>query len=359
MISRVKSLRLRLLSVPLIALATLLTVGLSVSPARAGAPASHRIGGLETAIGCLTKRLCVAVGDTANGHATVVPIRHGIGGRVTRVAHTSGALASISCPSAKGCVALGTSAKTAGPMLVSISRTGNVTGSKAPKAPALVDFGSIACSSTHSCILVGTKIGAHHATYVVGSWNGKRLSTRSVVLHSASQGTIQGLSCVRTSCLAVGQYEGSGFGAVMVAIRHGKPSKPAKVPASTGLTGVACVSATTCYAVGSFSDPAGVILTVRNGTVLRHATVATAPAGISCDKGACTVAGEQVDESSRTGTSGDIVAVSSGTPGAVQRVAASGGYDGVARLGAFYEAVGGTSGGPLGGNTGFSEVTSG
>jgi hypothetical protein len=339
------------------------SMGLSAGPASAATQTTHAIPGIETSIGCLTKNLCVAVGDTANGHGTVIAIKHGVGEKLDKLHGTgSGGLFSISCPSAKGCVALGTSSSNAEPLLVEIGRAGKVVGTKKLKAPLLVDFDRISCSSTTSCVLVGSKVGATPAQVVVGSWNGRKLTTHSVRMHGASGPSIEGLSCFHSSCLAVGTVLDPSFVSVIVSIHHGKPSKPVKVPVSSGLQAVSCVSNSVCYAVGFHSQPAGVIVTVKHGKVIRHAVVATSAFGIACDKSSCTVVGEELTSGSQHSNSdylGDVVSVKSGAPGTVAEVTQSGGYDSVARIGGFYEAVGSASTGPTGGNTGHSAVTSG
>jgi hypothetical protein len=336
----------------------------SLSPASA-ATTNHNVSGLEVSIGCLTRHLCVAVGNTANGHGTVLTLKNGASKRFLKVKGTDqDGLISISCPSSKGCVALGSSSS-GGTIFAKIGKSGQLssTTSVAADKKVLLGWNRIACTSLTSCVVVGEVFGAKPSEFTVATWNGKHLgAVHTAKLKGSVFLSVLGLSCHGSSCLAVGSANPlSGIGSISAAlpIHKGKPGKAFKVPAANGLTAVACPSSTTCYAAGNFADPAGVVVTIKGSRVTSHKTVAVAPEGIACAGNSCTLVGEKVNPNSTShgGFLGVYAPVTSGTPGAVTTVRQSGGFQAAARLGHFAALVGVAGTGPTGGNTGHSEVT--
>jgi hypothetical protein len=313
----------------------------SLSPASA-ATTNKEISGIETAVGCMSAKVCVAVGTDGSSHGTVVIVKNGKPGSVKKV-HGVNRISGISCPTSKGCVAVASNSKDTGSVVVLFNASGGVKTTKALKTPAGVDVGPISCSSLKSCEFGGTDI--FNTKFVVGSWNGKTTKVHEIASHGGSAPGIASISCSHGNCLAVGSMNHPVSTGVAILIKHGTPSKFFTIgfKNAQALTGVSCVSASTCYVVGDFTDPAGYVATVRNGKVAAHATFDSAPAGIACSGNKCLVAGEQISNTTPVaagGFNGDLVPVSSGTPGAVDEVTASGGYAGVALKSSFFAATG-------------------
>jgi hypothetical protein len=349
----------------LLCVAGLMTAG-ATTPAAATTITNHTIGGLSESIGCLTSKLCVVVGTTSNGHASIVDVRNGVGGPVMRVAKSSG-LDSISCPSSKGCVAVGNESSFKGPLMVTVNKHGKVASVKRTSAPLGWSLDRIACVSTKSCELLGSRPNkkAIDDGITVAHWNGSKLSKLHVVTVSkASDLDMEGISCVKSYCVAAGEAdvpEPVVFDSLLLPIHSGSPGKLVRTTASTALRSIDCISTSTCYAVGFNQDPAGAVVTFHNGKVTAHSTVASALFGIACHNSACTAVGEQFPSGgvkTQSEYDGDLVAISSGKVETLTEDPHSGGFDGVARIGNSFAAVGG----PVAkehGNTGQSVVTTG
>ncbi|HTW21795.1 MAG TPA: hypothetical protein VME70_16485 [Mycobacteriales bacterium] len=354
---------LRRVAVPLSAAA--IFIAGSMSPATATSVTNHTIGGLTDAIGCLTTKLCVAVGTTSNGHASVVDVTNGVGGQVTRVPKSDG-LYSISCPTSKGCVAVGNESSFKGPLMVTFNKHGKVSSTTRTSVPVTWTLDRIACVSTKSCELLGPKTtNAIDNGIAIAHWNGKKLSKLHVVkVPKASGLDMEGISCFKTYCVAAGQADvpaPTTFEALLLPIRSGSPGKLVRSTVSTALRSIDCISTSTCYSVGFQQNPAGVVATFHDNKVTAHATVASSLFGIACDKSSCTAVGEQFPSGgvhTQSEFDGDLVTISAGKVSALTEDVHSGGFDAVARVGSHFAAVGG----PVKdehGNTGQSVVTTG
>jgi hypothetical protein len=322
--------------------AALVSVG-SLVPAGAAARSNHTVGGIESAIGCTSSKLCVATGTDGKSHATYVVVKNGKPGAVKKLSGLS-TLGAISCPSSKGCVAVGENSKDTDPVAVVFSSTGKITSKKTLKVAAGVSLGAISCASLKSCELAGSD--QFKTKFVIASWNGKTIKTHELSAHGGSAPGIAGISCSGSTCLAVGSKK-FGVGVALL-IKHKTLSKFITIGFANAqaATGVSCVSTSTCYLVGDFPDPAGYVATIHAGKVTAHSTFASAPFGISCHAANCIVAGEEVSKTTPIaagGFNGDLTPVASGKAQAVQEVLASGGYSGIAVKGSFFAAVGGAA----------------
>jgi hypothetical protein len=334
------------LSTAVLALSTV-----AAGPASALTVTNRTMPSLATSIDCLTKSLCVSVGDTPQGIGAVVAIKHGVPGKLQKVKGTDNGILSVSCAGGKGCVAIAPT-PTGKLMFINIGKTGKVTSKKEVKVTILDSFDRISCATIHSCELAGVRIVNAVLNHVaVAHWNGKKLSDlRAIKVANASDVTAAGLSCRNSYCVAVGQMDlrsgASPFGAYLLPIKRGKPGKLVRTKASTSLQAVACVTASLCYADGDHAEPAGVVLTFAHNKITKTATVAASLDGIACAGHSCTAVGSQLptdSETSRSAFVGDLVPVSSGTPAMPYVDLASGGYGSVARVGRFFEAVGSTA----------------
>jgi streptogramin lyase len=173
---------------------------------------------------------------------------------------------------------------------------------------------AVSCASSSACAAVG-KVGGE-GEGISNMWNGGAWSTLPVERPSGAGGIgLSGVSCGSPGeCAAVGSYTNSGGSSVTLAELSTKPKdgeqerwsvkstpNPSGAKASA-LAGVSCVSVGACTAVGSYTNSAGVVVTlaeVWNGTEWKEQSTpspsgakASSLAGVSCvSVGACTAVG--------------------------------------------------------------------
>jgi hypothetical protein len=251
-------------------------------------------------------------------------------------------LQAVSCVSGTSCTAVGYYRNSAEEVLTlaehwdgtawTIQPTPNPTGANV--GPVYLE--ALSCASATSCTAVG-----HYASPsgqfqfpLVERWDGAAWTIQAIPRPGRSSHTgLDGVSCrTATSCIAVGQYTNSG-GAIVTLAEHwnGTAWQVQSTPNPAGsalsqLDGVWCTSATICTAAGNYRGPGGVEMTlaeVRNGSTWAiQATPNPAGStgsylqGVSCHSATiCTAAGHYV-----TGT-GAIVTLAehwNGTAWAVQ-----------------------------------------
>ena len=236
---------------------------------------------------CWTISDCLAVGANFPQMATQLIAERWNGARWSRAAMPKPAGAdevtvdALACPSRTECVAVGTgyppgsSTSVIFPFADYWNGTRWTTGRAASFGSA--DFlASVACPAAKSCYAVGnyTPKGGASAP-LVEHWNGSAWSRQAVsVPRGTSDGWLQGVSCSSARfCVAVGT-DGSG---ILIERWNGSGwsmSAPRSV-SSAGLYGVSCPSATSCLAVGSTLTKSGGSLVERwNG---RTWTASTTP----------------------------------------------------------------------------------
>jgi hypothetical protein len=177
---------------------------------------------------------------------------------------------------------------------------------------------SAACGGVAACEAVGYNAAGQGV--VVGVANGVPGPARVV------PGTFEldGIACAdAVSCEAVGSN--SANQGVVVAIVHGIPGAAHVVAAAEVLDGVACPDASTCRAVGfSASRPQrGLVVSTGAGNpgMARIVPGTSTLRGVACRSAAdCEAVGSS---SSPVSSSGRVVPVTDGTPGAAQAIPAS------------------------------------
>jgi hypothetical protein len=128
-------------------------------------------------------------------------------------------------------------------------------------------FGGVACPGAHVCIAVGSYAdSASHSHVLAEGWDGSTWTTQPTTdpFNSASAG-LNSVSCpTTTACVAVGSYFDSGGTMLPLAdVWDGSawtlwgPSLPAAAVRGD-LLGVRCPSATSCFAVGTWTDASNV-----------------------------------------------------------------------------------------------------
>ena len=170
---------------------------------------------------------------------------------------------SVSCLSTTSCIAVGTYVDASGTGVTLAQRwngtvwtvqpTPNPTGSQ------LTLLNGVSCTSSSACVAVGLYLdgsGASHA--LAEGWDGTKWTLESVPEPLGAQNSqLNAVSCLSaSSCVAVGGYTNSLGGPVTLAERWtGAAWAVQSTPNPTGaqfsfLAGVACVSSTACIAVG-------------------------------------------------------------------------------------------------------------
>lgn len=237
------------------------------------------------AVSCASKASCVAVGYSVNHSKREVPLAEHWNGRVwaiERVAGPSGAteslLQGVSCRSSSSCLAVGQYRNGSGIWVTLVERwegTGwAIVHSPNPNAPGGSDLLGVSCPSTSSCFAVGDYAingrSGDRAT-LVEHWNGRRWVIQPSSKAPHADRRLYGIACDSASpCFAVGINGQSTFvedwnGAAWVTEPSPDPGEP--YPGSA-LQAVACSSRASCFAAGYY-DSYGTQLTLVehwNGT---------------------------------------------------------------------------------------------
>jgi hypothetical protein len=218
-------------------------------------------------VSCVSPRSCVAVGFVSSNTSAQKPLVETWNGTSWAVQPAAprpatGALTGVDCLSPTFCVAVGYGFRgpTVGAPLAEIWNGQSWRSEPTPKVGRLNSgsFSAVSCAAANDCTAVGEylvhRVDDDHGI-LAEHWNGKRWQVRGK-LGPASQGTLEGVSCLRgAACLAVGA----------VGLDQGQPGVPIAqrwngrkwvamavgVRGSGGqLEGISCNSARSCVAVG-------------------------------------------------------------------------------------------------------------
>jgi len=176
---------------------------------------------------------------------------------------------SAACASVTSCTAVGFSVP-AEPLLV----TGSAASWKAASAPlpATANLGgqlySVACPSSSACTAVGYADGSAGQQGLLETGSGKSWTAAEAPVpanaQTPAQPTLAAVACYSaTSCAAAGSYDPTNDGAGLLETGSGTSWTPAEAPLPVGtgpgwgaqLTSVACPSATACVAAGWYNNP--------------------------------------------------------------------------------------------------------
>lgn len=232
--------------------------------------------GYLTAVSCSTASSCVAVGLDNLGPGLLAEVWNGDAWTAQSppvpAGGTSGALSAVSCSSATSCTAAGFYEIGAGDMPLAESWNGSTWTAQTPPNPrtpagdqnALLN--AISCTSASSCVAVGSYAVSNPTTarrLIAEVWNGSSWTLEHVPTPPGTAEQLSGISCVAaTSCKAVGSYFPSATSNdVLIDVWDGSTwtRQPAPLPAgdnSLNLTGVSCPAADSCTAVGNGSGSA-------------------------------------------------------------------------------------------------------
>jgi hypothetical protein len=293
------------------------------TPDPAGATDSELLG-----VACTAATACTAVGEFVNSSYVPVTLAERWNGASWTVQSTpdpTGAtdstLFGVDCAAATSCTAVGTYTAKSHAILTLAERwdgtSWTVKSTPNPARGTLVGLDQVTCTSATAC----TAVGAYTATSgkrdtLAERWNGTSWTIQSTSNQAgATESGLTAVACTTaTACTAVGSYINSSNKTVTLAERlHGKSWKVESTPNQAGttqsqLTGVACTSATRCIAVGSYVAKSGTRNTLAerwNGhswTITRTPNPATSSgsqlSGVACTSAAaCTAVGGYFNKS--------------------------------------------------------------
>jgi hypothetical protein len=232
-------------------------------------------------VSCPSLTVCMAVGYYTNHSNVEVTLAERWNGNRWTIESTSpppGALSSglsgVSCPSTTTCTAVGgyTDTSGAGATLAERWNGGRWTIESTPTPTGASSSGlsGVSCPSTTTCTAVGGYTGSKGTGAALAErWSGSGWAIDPVPDASgATFSFLSGVSCPSpASCTAVGgSTEGTGASVTLAEGWSGGgwaiQATPNPPGTGGGLSGVSCQSATTCIAVGGYTDSASVGVTL-------------------------------------------------------------------------------------------------
>lgn len=294
------------------------------APGQGSAP-----GGPLSAVACATAASCAAVG-TNNGAAVLVAKNAGTWTPVAvpepASATTGSSLTAVTCPVPSGCLAAGSyrsGGQQQGLLVAGHGRVWTATTAPLPADAAAAPqarIAAVACASGTACAAVGqyatsTSTGALLVTGHGSAWSG-RAAPLPADARTRPAAKLVSVACPSaTSCTAVGSYvdrlgNRQGMlvllrGSAWTAVRAPLPAD-AKVPGAT-LTAVACRNTASCLAVGTYSAATRGLAVSGNGTswtavrtpLPAGATADAAPTfrAVACGARTCVAVGSYTDSS--------------------------------------------------------------
>lgn len=206
----------------------------------------------------------------------------------------NGGLLSISCTSSTSCEGVGFFLDALGEQrsLAEVSNGSTWTAQTAVSKGTLSFLADVSCPGAASCVAVGGAGTGFPTHPLAESWNGTTWTAMITPLPTgAGEGHFTGVSCLSaTSCVAVGSYvSGANQSLPLSEVWNGTKwvVKPAVTPAGatqTALNSISCLSASSCIAVGDYttsasaSTPNLALAESWNGTAWTLQSAAT-PAG--------------------------------------------------------------------------------
>jgi hypothetical protein len=224
-----------------------------------------------TGVSCVSATSCQAVGYRYNGGVARTLVESWNGTTWTAVASPNTGthnnyLNAVSCASATSCQAVGSYSNG------SVSRTlieswsgGPWTVAASPNTGAKNNFlYAVSCASATSCQAVGSYINGSISRTLIESWTGgpwTAVASPNIGTNNSNQ--LLGVSCVSaTSCTAVGSYTNGSVSRTLIESWNGSTwttvASPSEGSYNNYLNGVSCVSATSCKAVGYWYNSSGV-----------------------------------------------------------------------------------------------------
>jgi hypothetical protein len=202
-------------------------------------------------ISCPSAKRCVAVGyyiTSSNGSSGLIErLAHGRW-TIVRSPYDAGAvLNGVSCATATTCIAVGTGSQSNA--LIEQLSGGSWTVVPSPPAPPS-ELEAVSCTSSTTCTAVGFSQAAPSAT-LIEQLSGGTWTVVPSPNAAGSSNNLSGVSCITASnCVAVGQSDDSSGDHTLVEQLSGGVWSIVPAPDIT-LNGVSCSSASSCIAVGN------------------------------------------------------------------------------------------------------------
>ena len=245
-------------------------------------PAGETDSGL-TAVSCVGPSFCMAVGSAKNASSDTVTLAESWDGAKWTIVPTvdpsvtTDSLASVSCTTTTFCVAVGASGTPAVPLAEAWTGGASFATQTFAEPPSTTDVAleGITCIGQSFCMTVGHALMSASTVTVSATWNGATWTPQTTPNVSGStHSELDGVSCAGPSfCQAVGlSIDSSSNEHNLIESWNGSAWTIATAPDNTHagsvmlnfLSGVDCISATVCTAVGG----AGAALTSLQTTVL-------------------------------------------------------------------------------------------
>lgn len=217
-------------------------------------------------VACPRARACTAVGSYTNNAGAEVPLAerwNGTRWRVQPTPNPSGAilssLASVSCPRARACAAVGSYTDGAGAQVTLAERWNGtrwrIQPTPDPSGATSSSLASVSCARRRACIAVGAYSGTSSGTVtdLAERWNGTKWTLLTM---PASNGGASSVSCsAQTACTAV---DGTTSAERWNGIGWQPQATPAPaLPDVDTLNAVSCPKKRACMAVGGETQTNG------------------------------------------------------------------------------------------------------
>lgn len=222
-----------------------------------------------TSVSCVTSTDCVAVGHflSLTPESDLVETWDGAAWSVASTpnfADGSGpSLDGVSCSSSSSCVAVGSESNSGQSSTLVESWNGtdwSTVSSPSPGASSNV-LNAVSCTSSTYCVAVGTDASSGSLQTLVETWDGTSWSVASSPNVGTGDNSLLGVSCVDSSdfCVAAGyDLNSSNIGEPLVETWNGTEWSVASTPDPNGdfnpLTAVSCSDAADCVAVGRYDE---------------------------------------------------------------------------------------------------------
>ena len=271
------------------------------------APAGS-LGSSLSGVSCVSASSCIAIGFYSHslpgeniGTVAISESWNGSAWRMTEMAQPAGSNVypvSISCVSAKRCVAVGELSRPG--QQSAFAQVWNGTKWQMTKvyepAHSISYFSSVSCAEANRCIAVDL----YNPHALAQSWNGARWTVLKVAAPAAAGPSLSAVDCTTAKfCVATGgHFPNPKNLAALVESWNGKTWTSVKVPVPgpgwANLSAISCVGTKSCLAVGQYHfgvylDSGTVYAESWNGTRWRLVKVPTPPGGSGSQSGAALV----------------------------------------------------------------------
>jgi hypothetical protein len=215
-----------------------------------------------TAVACARASACLAVGNYQHSGKSFALAERWNGSRWSLVTparppgSTDFALAAVSCPAAKTCMAVGVNG------LLTLAERWNgtrwrVSGSVS-QGTEESGLSAVSCPSAGSCWAAGAWFSAATSGTLTEHWNGSKWALTHTGTSAVTGASLNAMGCRRSSCMAAGNLNARALAERLNGGRWtlAHPPKPAGA-ASARLAGVSCAATSSCMAAGVFTRTGG------------------------------------------------------------------------------------------------------